>query len=57
MTLSVLFWILMILWAVLGAAPYFKGGERSWPAIGGAFLVWCAVAVLGWAVFGAMVKG
>jgi hypothetical protein len=56
-TLSILFWILMILWLLFGAAPYMRAGEKSWSVIGQGLVVWLAVAVLGWAVFGPIVKG
>jgi len=56
MPLDVLFWVLMIIWLILGtyveyspgAAPAFRGG-RGW-------LGWIIIALLGWKVFGSIVK-
>jgi len=57
MSASLLFWILMILWFVLGAVPYARGGDRNWSGLGSALLVWACVALLGWKVFGSIIQG
>lgn len=57
MTLGLCFWICMLLWLLLGAAPLMRSGEKNWGGIGLALLPWCAVAVVGWAVFGPAIKG
>jgi len=57
MTIGLLFWILMILWLVLGAVPYFGPGPKNWPTIGGSFLGWCCLALVGWKVFGPAIHG
>jgi hypothetical protein len=56
MSLSILFWFLMILWAIFGAwgwrdpaQPFVRGG--------GWFLTFVLLAILGWAVFGAAIRG
>ncbi len=56
MTKELLFWIVMLLWLISGAVPAFAPGEKKWPSIGGSFLAWGAVALLGWAYFGAPVN-
>lgn len=58
MTISTCFWIAMLLWLVLGAAPavFAKGEQRSWGGVGAALLPFLAVALLGWAVFGAAIR-
>ena len=47
--ISLLFWILMILWLVLGV-------WRDWPSgfkvIGGNILIFVLLGILGWRVFG-----
>lgn len=53
MTLSVLFWILMIIWLVFGAwVEYVPGQPYPFRRFGGSFLIWVLLAILGWAVFG-----
>lgn len=53
MSMSLFFWILMLLWLVLGAGPAIQGGVRG---IGAALLPWAAVACLGWHAFGPIVQ-
>jgi len=48
---GLLFWILMLLWLVLGLwGSYTSGWERRWVA--GSLLIFILFLVLGWAVFG-----
>jgi hypothetical protein len=57
MTIEVLFWLLMILWAVLGVYSRrddFRGGNYG--LIGGGVLLWVLLALLGWKVFGSIIK-
>lgn len=57
MTKEFLFWIIMILAALGAGGPFFISGEKKWFAVGGGlFLLWVAVALLGWAEFGAAIK-
>ncbi len=56
MSKELLFWILMLLWLVLGAVPVVRGADRSWSGIGSALLIWCCVALLGWSVYGQPIK-
>lgn len=55
MPLSILFWVLMIIWLVFGwwsntpTAP-------PWSRMGGTFLNWVLFAILGWQVFGPAIK-
>ncbi len=53
MSLCIAFWVLMLLWAVLGAAM----APRTWPALGTALLPFLAVFCLGWATFGPPIHG
>ncbi len=54
MPIGILFWFLMILWAVCALgntyrpAPYF--------AYGGTFLAWVLFALLGWSKFGPILQ-
>lgn len=57
MTLDVWFWILMVLWLVLGFyAEYVPGQPYPWPRGGRHLLMFLAVLVLGLRVFGGPVK-
>jgi len=57
MTLSILFWILMILWLIFGWWSGYTPGQpypfRNW---GGNLLIFVLLAILGWAAFGAPIK-
>jgi hypothetical protein len=59
MLLSLLFWIIMLLWLVLGAVQHrTKGSEgttRDW-TLGLELIPWIVIAALGWAVFGPAIK-
>lgn len=59
MALGIFFWILMLLWLVLGGMLYVRGraAAGSGMAFGGDLLAFVIVAVLGWAVFGAAIQG
>jgi hypothetical protein len=53
MTISLLFWILMVLW-------FFGGCYRSYTdrlALGEHLLVFVVIALLGWKVFGPLLSG
>jgi hypothetical protein len=57
MTLSLWFWLLMILWLIFGFvwvdAP--PAGPR-WRPVGGHVLLWVLLALLGYGVFGGPIK-
>ncbi len=56
MPLSLLFWILMLLWAILGIGPTFpRGAAPNYWAFGGSLLLFVLIALLGWQVFGAAI--
>lgn len=53
MSISLLFWVIMILWLLFGL-------WQNWPApggkpfaVGGVIVLWVLLALLGWRVFGA----
>lgn len=53
MPIGILFWVLMILWAVLGT-------YSNWPnyvVVGGNLLLWVVIALLGWHDFGPILQG
>lgn len=57
MPLSILFWVLMILWLIFGFwASYVPGSPYPWNRGAGHFLTWVLLAILGWQVFGAAIK-
>jgi len=57
MPLSILFWVLMILWFVLSIwAGYIPGQPYPYRAVGGNFLLFILFVILGWKVFGSPVQ-
>lgn len=57
MPLSILFWVLMILWLIFGFwASYVPGSPYPWQRGGAHFLTWVLLAILGWKVFGAVIQ-
>lgn len=57
MTLSVLFWFLMIIWLLFGAwRDYVPGQPYPLRAWGANLLIFVLLAILGWAQFGAPIK-
>lgn len=56
MTLQILFWFLMILWAVVVGWGW-RYPEQPFARGGGWFLTFILFAILGWAIFGAPIKG
>lgn len=55
MDVSLLFWILMLLWAVFGVWSNLPGGNfRGW---GGTLLLFVLIGLLGYKVFGAPLHG
>lgn len=58
MSIGLVFWILMLLWLVLGAywnLP--RGGPANYPVVGGHFLLFILLLLLGWAEFGPPIRG
>lgn len=53
MTRGLIFWVLMLIWLVFGT--WVAWGHHT--EVGGNLLLWVLLALLGWQVFGAMVKG
>jgi hypothetical protein len=56
MTLQLLFWILMIFWAIFIGWGYYEP-TRPYVRGGGWLLTFVLFAILGWAIFGAPIKG
>jgi len=57
MTLAILFWVLMIVWAVFGAWSGYVPGQPYSPRVwGGSLLMFVLLAILGWQAFGAPIK-
>lgn len=58
MPISVLFWVLMVVWFVFGL--YWHGGDAragNYGGIGGNLLLFVLLFLLGWKVFGFVVQG
>ncbi len=58
MTTQLLFWVLMLLWLILGIAPTFPRGTdaKYWP-FAGSLLLFILIGLLGWKVFGPAIHG
>lgn len=57
MTKDVLFWVLMLIWLVLGFyGDYVPGQPFPFRRLPGWLLLFVILALLGWRVFGAAVK-
>ena len=54
MSLSIIFWILMLIWAVFGFAGPRLG---TWAPLGNTILLFVLLLILGWGTFGAPVHG
>ena len=59
MTMRLLFWILMLLWLVVGiGGPIYLGyGGQSHIYLGGNLLLFVLLGLLGWKIFGKPVEG
>lgn len=57
MSLGLLFWVLMLLWAILGVGWAWPRDPASRYVFGGWLLLFLLIGVLGWQVFGAAIKG
>jgi hypothetical protein len=54
MTISLLFWVLMVLWLVFG---FWQNWGSGFPVIGSNLLLWVLIALLGWKTFGPLIQG
>lgn len=58
MTMRLLFWILMLLWLVIGiGGPIYMGYGGNGIHIGGNLLLFVIVGLLGWKCFGKPIEG
>jgi hypothetical protein len=58
MTLGLAFWILMLLWLVLGLwTTWPRAGAPNFPVLGGNLLLFVLLTLLGWHAFGAPIHG
>lgn len=57
MTLSTWFWILYVLSVLLGGLGYYDAAQPTWyRRFGGYLMIWVLVGILGYQVFGSVVK-
>jgi hypothetical protein len=59
MRISLLFWILMLLWLLFGFVLYCgaaNGGGMSIGLVGGNLLLFVVIGLLGWKVFGSPLR-
>lgn len=59
MTIGVAFWVLMLLWVVLGMWWNWPAdqGPRGFAPLGVTLLLFILLLLLGWGIFGAPLKG
>jgi hypothetical protein len=57
MSLQLLFWILMLVYLLLGAFTWYQRRGEGLVIVGGGLLPFLLLLVLGWQVFGAPVQG
>jgi hypothetical protein len=58
MPLNLAFWILMLLWLVLGVIPVWApDGQPNYRVVGGNLLLFILIGMLGWHAFGAPLHG
>lgn len=55
MTISFIFWLLMLLWLVFGIWSF--RGAANWPFMGGSAFMFILLFLLGWKVFGWPIHG
>jgi hypothetical protein len=57
MSIALIFWIIMLLWLVLGFYQNWPApNTRPWP-LGGHIILWILLALLGWKTFGPAIHG
>ena len=57
MPLSILFWVIYVICILFGVWSNYDAGQPLWYRRAGAYLVlWLLVGVLGWEVFGPVVR-
>jgi hypothetical protein len=57
MTLSFLFWLLMILWLIFGFWQWRPTAPANYAPFGGHLLLWVLLFLIGWRVFGFVIQG
>lgn len=57
MTLGLIFWILMLVWAVFFAWSYWPNSPSPGPVWMNGVVLFLLLLLLGWGVFGAPVRG
>ena len=56
MTRGLIFWVIMLVWLVLGLAAHF-GFAGAYGALGGIVLLFILFVLVGWQVFGPPIRG
>ena len=57
MPISMLFWFLFIIWILFGGWAYQPDATRGWRPLGSHILLCILIFLLGWHVFGFVIKG
>lgn len=55
MSLSLIYWITMLIWAIFGVVLSWPANSQGWRSIGGNVLLFLLFLILGWKEFGAPV--
>jgi hypothetical protein len=57
MTLGILFWMIYVIAVIFGVWVNYEAGQPAWFRRAGAYLVlWILTGILGWEVFGPVVR-
>lgn len=57
MSFGLVYWILMLLWAIFGIFPTWNPAEPNYRAFGGSLLLFVLLVLLGWHEFGPPIHG
>jgi hypothetical protein len=57
MSLSLAYWVLMLIWLVVGVVLQWPAPGAGFRPLGGTFVLFCLLLIIGWKVFGAPVHG
>lgn len=52
MSISLLFWVIMVVWLLFGIWTSWPVGAANGKAVAGTAILWVLLALLGWQVFG-----
>ena len=57
MSIGLLFWLIMVIWLLFGAAVAWPRDAPNRYGFGSNLVLWVVIALLGWKVFGFVIQG